>query len=56
MFLDHFDTLISKIIFLKIKIRYFNIFSSKKHFKKQPQQHNYQTFYTCFFAAHKPQP
>jgi hypothetical protein len=35
MFLDHFDALISKIIFKKIKEYYFNIFSSKKYFKKQ---------------------
>jgi hypothetical protein len=35
MFLDHFDALISKIIFLKIKEYYFNTFSSKKYFKKQ---------------------
>jgi hypothetical protein len=48
MFLDHFDALISKIIFFKIKIHYFNVFSSKKHFKKQSQSHNYQIFYTCF--------
>ena len=37
MFLDHFDTLILKIIFLKLKKHYFNIFLSKKHFKKQLQ-------------------
>jgi hypothetical protein len=32
MFSDHFDTLISKIIFKKIY--YFDIFISEKHFKK----------------------
>jgi hypothetical protein len=31
MFLDHFDVLISKIIFKKY---YFDIFLNKKHFKK----------------------
>jgi hypothetical protein len=30
--------------FLKIKIYYFNAFSSKKHFEKQSQSHNYQIF------------
>jgi hypothetical protein len=30
MFLDHFDALISKIIFKKIKNYYFNIFLNKK--------------------------
>ena len=34
--------------FLKIKIHYFNVFSSKNYFEKQPQSHNYQTLYTCF--------
>jgi hypothetical protein len=33
MFSDRFDVIISKIIFLKIKKIYFNIFLSKKHFK-----------------------
>jgi hypothetical protein len=33
MFLDHFDTVILKIIFLKKK--YFNIFLSEKYFEKQ---------------------
>jgi hypothetical protein len=37
MFLDHFDVLMSKIIFKKLKKNYFNAFSSKKHFAKQPQ-------------------
>jgi len=36
MFLDHFDALMSKIIFKK---HYFDTFSSKKYFKKQPQPH-----------------
>jgi hypothetical protein len=31
MFLDHFDVLISKIIFLKY---YFDTFLSEKHFEK----------------------
>jgi len=31
-----------------IIIYYFNVFSSKKHFEKQSQSHNYQTCYTCF--------
>jgi hypothetical protein len=35
MFLDYFNVLIFKIIFLKIKkIYYFNIFLNKKYFKK----------------------
>jgi len=32
--LDHFDALISKIIFKKLKKYYFNIFQHEKHFKK----------------------
>jgi uncharacterized membrane protein len=39
VFLDHFDVLILKIIFKKYKKYYFNIFSSEKYFKKQPQPH-----------------
>jgi len=35
VFLDHFDVLISKLIFF-LK-NYFNVFPSKKHFKKQLQ-------------------
>jgi len=34
VFLDYFDALISKIIFLKIKNYYFDIFPSKKYFEK----------------------
>jgi hypothetical protein len=37
VFLDYFDALISKIIFLKKY--YFDTFLSKKHFEKQPQPH-----------------
>ena len=37
--LNFFDVLISKIIFLKIKKYYFNIFYHEKYFKKQPQSH-----------------
>ena len=37
MFSDHFDVLMSKIIFFKIKKYYFNTFTSKKHFEKQLQ-------------------
>jgi hypothetical protein len=37
MFSDHFDALILKIILKNKKIYYFNIFSSKKYFKKQLQ-------------------
>ena len=36
MHLDHFDVLMSKIIF-KNKKYYFHIFLNEKHFKKQPQ-------------------
>jgi hypothetical protein len=41
MFLDHFNTLISKIIYKK---HYFDTFPSEKHFEKQPQPH-FQTSY-----------
>jgi len=39
MFLDHFDVLMSKIIFFKknIILIYFRV---KKHFEKQPQPHS----------------
>jgi len=51
VFSDHFDALISKIIFLNKKC-YFNTFPSKKHFEKQSQSHFqkqlHQIFYTCF--------
>jgi len=33
MFLNSFDTLMLKIIFLKIKKLYFNVFLSEKHFE-----------------------
>ena len=36
MYLDYFDVLMLKIIFLKNnKKYYFNVFPSEKHFKKQ---------------------
>jgi uncharacterized membrane protein len=34
MFSNHFNVLMSKIIFKKYKKYYFNIFPSKKHFEK----------------------
>jgi len=37
VFSNHFNALISKIIFKKLKKYYFNIFPSEKHFKKQLQ-------------------
>jgi hypothetical protein len=37
MFLYYFDALMSKIIFKNKKKYYFDIFPSKKYFKKQPQ-------------------
>jgi len=37
MFLNHFDVLISKLIFLKKY--YFNVFWNEKHFEKQPILH-----------------
>jgi hypothetical protein len=39
VFLDFFDALMSKIIFFKKKKYYFDTFSCKKHFEKQPQPH-----------------
>jgi len=36
MFLDHFDVLMLKLIFLKC----FDVFSSKKYFEKQLQLHS----------------
>jgi hypothetical protein len=40
VFSDHFDALISKIIFKKLKKKYFDAFPSEKHFEKQPQPHS----------------
>jgi hypothetical protein len=37
VFLDYFNVLMLKIIFFKKN--YFDVFSSKKYFKKQPQLH-----------------
>ena len=37
MFLNHFNLLISKIIFKNKNKYYFNTFPSKKHFEKQSQ-------------------
>jgi len=37
VFLDHFNELISEMIFLKKY--YFDTFLNKKHFQKQPQPH-----------------
>jgi hypothetical protein len=36
--LNHFNALISKIIFKKLKPYYFNIFLNEKYFKKQSKQ------------------
>jgi len=38
IFFNRFDMLILKIIFLKKY--YFDVFGTKKHFKKQPQPHS----------------
>jgi len=38
IFSNHFDVLISKIIFKKLKI-IFDAFPSKRYFEKQPQPH-----------------
>jgi len=43
MFSDHFDALISKIIFKNKKYIYFDACSSKKHFEKQSEP-LFQTF------------
>jgi hypothetical protein len=41
VFLDHFDALISKIIFKKTKKKhYFDTFLNKKYFEKQLQSHS----------------
>jgi hypothetical protein len=39
VFSSYFDTLMSKIILKKQKKYYFNVFPSKKHFKKELQPH-----------------
>ena len=41
MFLNHFDVLMSKIIFFKKKIYYFDVFPSEK----QPQSHSQTRFF-----------
>jgi hypothetical protein len=40
VFSDHFDALISKIIFKKQKKHHLDDFPSEKHFEKQPQPHS----------------
>jgi len=40
VFFDHFDVLISKIIFKKLKIYIFDDFPSNFFFEKQPQSHS----------------
>jgi len=53
VFLNHFDALISKIIFFfKKNIYYFDTFFSKKHFEKQLQPH-FQTSMADDLASSK---
>jgi len=58
MFSDHFNILVLKIFFKKIKKYYFNISFSKKYFKKQPQQHYLSkvtlTKMTCIYISQLP--
>ena len=37
VFLDHFDMLVSKMIFKKLKKHHFDVFWHDKHFEKPPQ-------------------